>query len=238
MTDNNLQFLPKRVTFTDTRTAERYNTVVWRARLIFFCILVLVAPGVRAQSVPEDAPAASREDLPGKTAPDYLLGAFRLSPPRWQLEVREVVAGAWLLGAVHSAVGGHIWAPLLAYRHVPANAPRRAAIMLGALGTASPWVVTGVMTGAALVMSALFAAYTNPHVLSSSWLRQLGKPAALQSALLPPLTAALLSFAVQVVYVVFPVAASVELAVNWYLVPRAISDAYSDAYVAKHREGY
>ena len=47
-----------------------------------------------------------------------------------------------------------------------------------------------------------------------------------------------LSFLVQAAYVVFPLVAGVELLVNWYVVPRAIADAYSDAYALKRTEGY
>jgi hypothetical protein len=63
---------------------------------------------------------------------DYMRLAFDFDHELHE-EVEENMILQWLLGALLSLVGGHIWAPMIFYKEVPKNAQRKTALIFGAL---------------------------------------------------------------------------------------------------------
>ncbi|MEW5849462.1 MAG: hypothetical protein AB2A00_11645 [Myxococcota bacterium] len=175
--------------------------MLWRALVVGMVLSLGVVPTMARAAdgvVTAAADAPSEHDVElvkkrggggggggGKEWMDYLKGVFTMEGPKLHPKVNEKIVVVWGLGSWLSFIGGPIWLPMIMYGDAPDNDAKKAALMLGIIGTILYWV-PGVV----------------PFIIPFIWFYGAG------------LGVALVWWGV----------------VCGYVIPRAVAEAYSDAY--------
>lgn len=187
-------------------------------RAVLVTVLCIHAAAANAAPLQADITTVSRrpsddddeEDAAGVSTMDYFLTALQIrSRDALVPEVGSNITGMWFLGGFLAVVGGHLWAPMVFLKDIPSNEASASARLLGVLATISPWMQLLLIP----LMLPLFISVI-PYV---GWVvgGVYGVCCFCPGTLL--LTATNLFF-------------------TWWVWPRAISWAYSDAY-AQDGEG-
>ncbi|MBI5493545.1 MAG: hypothetical protein HY904_00875 [Deltaproteobacteria bacterium] len=82
---------------------------------------------------------AEDEDPSSRGLMDYFTGSFKFGQ-EWSEEVEDNLVVTWILGALFSGLGGHIWAPMIFYKDVPDNGAKKNAMILGIIATVLYWI--------------------------------------------------------------------------------------------------
>jgi len=135
--------------------------------------------------------------------PRYVADAAMFKSVETHPDAADGMVGAWMVGALFSPVGGHLWAPRLFYKDIPANKPSQSSLILGGIATVLPWILVFNMVA---------------HGVTATWWWV-------------PWVGWLGGSGVQVVLLVVDVAVVAALIfLELWLFPRAIHSALSDAY--------